>query len=404
MTKYLYSAKDKEGNIYESTHEAPTRVELYTFIRDEGGTVISVKESKSGISVDSFFAGIFGNIKTHDKILLARNLASMVKAGLSVTRALGVMEKQTKKKKLKILLRDLTADVSHGEPLSEAMKKRPQVFSQLFISMVRAGEESGNIANSLEIVAGQMDKSFALVKKVRGALIYPAVVISAMVLIAILMLIYMVPTLTATFEGLGVKLPVSTRVIIASSDFLVNHTLIVFLGIIALVISAITLFKSAFGQKVMDHVTIRIPVIGAIAKEVQSARTARTLSSLLSSGVDIVVALGVTIDVVQNSLYKKILKKARTAIEKGEPMSLVFIQSENLYPTFVGEMIAVGEETGKISEMLLGVATYYENEVEEKTKDLSTIIEPVLMIVIGIGVGIFAISMLAPTYSLVDNI
>jgi type IV pilus assembly protein PilC len=139
-------------------------------------------------------------------------------------------------------------------------------------------------------------------------------------------------------------------------------------------------------------------------KEVQSARTARTLSSLLGAGVEIVMAIDVTIDVMQNHLYKDTLKKARAAIEKGEPMSAVFLENENLYPVFIGEMISVGEETGKISDMLLGVAQYYEDEVDQKTKDLSTIIEPILMVVIGIGVGIFAISMLAPTYSLVDYI
>jgi type IV pilus assembly protein PilC len=404
MTLYLYKAKDHDGNVYEGTHEASTRIELYKSVREEGGTIISVKEQGKSVSVDQIFASIFKGIKTRDKILFARNLGSMLRAGLSVTRALAVMEKQAKSEALKKLLKDLSDDVSHGETLSDSMKKRPTIFSQLFISMVRAGEESGNMAGSLEIVASQMDKSYALVKKIRGAMIYPSVILSAMVVIAILMLIYMVPTLTATFEGIGAELPMSTRVIISMSDFLVNHTIIVILGLIFMVVGIISMFKSTAGQRMMDTIIIRLPAIGTIAQEVQSARTARTLSSLLSSGVDVVVAIGVTIDVVQNSLYKKALDDARIAIQKGEPMSGVFMNYENLYPPFVGEMVAVGEETGKISEMLLGVATYYEEEVEAKTKDLSTIIEPVLMIIIGLGVGVFAISMLAPTYSLVNNI
>src|ERR1035437_2330578 len=391
MIKYSYQAKDKEGKIYTNIQEVQNRTELYTKIRDEGGSVISVRELKRAIDVDSIFGSIFGGIKTHDKILLAKNMGSMIKAGLSVTRALSVMEKQTKNKALKTLLNDLINAVSRGEALSESMKKRPQIFSQLFISMVKAGEESGNLADSLEIVAGQLDKSYTLVKKIRGALIYPGVILSAMVVISILMLIYMVPTLTATFQGIGAQLPLSTRIIIAMSDLLVQHTLIVILGIIILIIGTILFFRSIFGQKVMDYLTIKLPAIGTITKEIQSARTARTLSSLLSSGVDVVVATGVTIDVVQNIFYKRALEEVRVAIQKGELMSDIFIKNENLYPPFVGEMIAVGEETGKISEMLLGVATYYENEVDEKTKDLSTIIEPVLMIIIGIGVGIFAV-------------
>ena len=404
MTKYSYQAKDKDGNLYNGLHEAVSRPDLYTQIRDEGGSVLSVKELKNGIDLDSIFASIFGGVKTHDKILLARNMGSMIKAGLSVTRSLAVMEKQTKNKTLATLLHDLSNDVSKGIPLSDSMKKRPHIFSQLFVSMVKAGEESGNLADSLEIVASQLDKSFALVKKVRGALIYPAVILTVMVIIAILMLIYMVPTLTATFQGIGVTLPLSTRIIISLSDFLVKHTFVVIAGLVGAVAAVIVFFRSTLGGKVMDFLTIKLPAIGQITKEIQSARTARTLSSLLSSGVDVVVAIGVTTDVVQNIFYKRVLEEVRVAIQKGEPMSEIFIKNDNLYPPFVGEMVAVGEETGKISEMLLGVANYYESEVDEKTKDLSTIIEPVLMVIIGLGVGIFAISMLAPTYSLVNNI
>jgi len=404
MIKYSYQAKDKDGKTYVGFHEANNRIELYSHIREEGGSVLSVKELKGSLDLDSIISSIFGGVKTHDKILLARNLGSMIKAGLALTRALAVMEKQTKNKVLAALLRDLSNDVSKGQTLSDSMKKRPHVFSQLFVSMVKAGEESGNLADSLEIVASQLDKSYTLVKKVRGALIYPAVILFAMVIIAILMLIYMVPTLTATFSGMGVVLPLSTRIIIFVSDFLVKHTVVVVGGLVGLIAFSITFFKTVVGKKVLDILTIKLPAIGQITKEIQSARTARTLSSLLSAGVDVIVAMGVTIDVVQNSYYKKVLEEVRVAIQKGEPMSTVFEKNDKLYPPFVGEMVAVGEETGKISEMLLGVADYYEKEVDEATKDLSTIIEPVLMIIIGLGVGIFAVSMLAPTYSLVNYI
>jgi type IV pilus assembly protein PilC len=314
-----------------------------------------------------------------------------------------VMEKQAKNETLKKLLNELVADVSKGDTLSDSMKRRPKIFPSLFVSMVRAGEESGNLAGSLSIVASQMDKSYTLSKKIRGALIYPTVILCIMVIIAILMLFYMVPTLTATFKGIGVELPLSTRIIIGASEYLIHHTIIVIAGFAAFFVLITTMFKSPPGRRVMDVVNIKLPVIGTIVKEVNSARTARTLSSLLSSGVAIVTALDVTIEVLQNHLYKKALEETRTAIQKGEPMSAVFEKYEHLYPVFVGEMVAVGEETGKISEMLLGVATYYEDEVDEKTKDLSTIVEPLLMVIIGAGVGVFAVSMLAPTYSLVNN-
>ena len=385
MTLYKYKAKDKDGNIYDRSLDVKNRFDIYNVIREEGGTVVSIHEVKNFLSSISF-GGLLGGVKTQQKINFAKNLGLMMNAGLTVTRALAVMGKQSKSKPFKKLLADLEADVSHGQTLSESLAKRPKAFSPLFVSMIKAGEESGNVSGALAIVSSQMEKTYLITKKVRGALIYPAVIISVMIILAILLLIFMVPTLTATFEGLGVKLPLPTRILVASSDFLVLF------------------FRSKIGRNFSDALFIRLPVIGMMVKEFESARSARTLSSLLSAGVEIIVAIDVTIDVMQNHLYKEALTRARTAIEKGEPMSTVFVEHENLYPLFVGEMVAVGEETGKISEMLMGVANYYEEEVDQKTKDLSTIIEPVLMIIIGIGVGIFAISMLAPTYSLVDYI
>jgi len=403
MTLYQYRAKNKEGKIYERTLDVKNRFDLYDIIRREGGKFVSIKEKKNFLALISL-ANVFNGIKLHQKIIFAKNLGLMMKAGLSITRALAVMGKQSKNKAFKKLLSDLEDDISHGKTLSESLGNRSNVFSRLFVSMVKAGEESGNVSGSLGIVSSQMEKSYLLAKKVRGALIYPAVIISAMIVIAILLLIFMVPTLSATFEGLGAELPLSTRILIYTSNFLVEHTLAVLAVIILTVFSATLFLRSMVGRNISDNLSVHIPVIGEMVKEFESARTTRTLSSLLSSGVEIVVALDVTIDVVQNHLYKNVLARVRNAIEKGEPMSAVFIEHEHLYPVFVGEMVAVGEETGKISEMLMSVANYYEEEVDQKTKNLSTIIEPVLMIIIGIGVGIFAISMLAPTYSLVEYI
>lgn len=403
MTLYKYKAVDKDGKIYERKVEVKNRFEIYAIIREEGGRVISIKETKKFLSSFSF-GNLFSGIKTQQKINFAKSLGSMINAGLPVTRALSVMSRQTKQKTLKKMVSDLESEVSKGRTLSEALAKWPKVFSKLFISMVRAGEESGSVAQSLTIISGQMEKSYLLVKKVRGALIYPAVIISVMVILAALLLIFMVPTLTETFEGIGASLPLSTRVIIEISDFLINNSLMVLSGALLLVLFVILAARSRAGRMVADFLSIKIPVIGSIIREYQSAQTARTLSSLLAAGVEIVVAIDVTTDVMQNHLYKNALKRVRSAIEKGESMSAVFMAHDNLYPLFVGEMVAVGEETGKISEMLTGVAAHYEEEVDRKTKDLSTIIEPLLMIVVGIGVGFFAISMLAPTYSLVDYI
>jgi type IV pilus assembly protein PilC len=247
MTLYQYQAKDKEGKIYERHLDVANRLDIYNIIREEGGSVISITEAHS-LKMWAMLANMFGKIKTHQKIIFAKNLGMMIKAGLPMTRALAVMSKQSTSKSFKKVLLDLEINVSHGITLSESLGKWPETFSHLFVSMVKAGEESGNVANSLEIVSSQMEKSYLLAKKVRGALIYPAVIITVMIVIAMLMLIYMVPTLTATFEGLGVKLPLATRVLIYLSNFMVVHTLAVLLVVVFVVISTILFFRTKVGQ------------------------------------------------------------------------------------------------------------------------------------------------------------
>lgn len=403
MAKFKFTALNKAGEKVEETREAADKFALYRDVRKEGLTVVSAQEiSKRKFSFS--FSSLFGRIKMTDKIIFAKNLSAMLEAGLSLSRALSIMERQTRNKKFKAVLQSLEGSVSEGKTMSEGMEKYPKIFSGLFVSMVRAGEESGNLTGSLKIVGLQMEKSYQLQKKVKGAMIYPAIIVVLMGAIAILALVFIVPTLTETFKGLGVELPISTRAVIFVSDFLINNVLLVSIGFILLALLLGFLSKSKKGKRFFEWTLFRIPVISGIVKEVNSARTARTLSSLLSSGVDVVVALSITGEVLQNSYYKEVLVKAEESVKKGVLISDVFSKYENLYPVLVGEMIHVGEETGKLSEMLLNMAVFYENEVEQKTKDMSTIIEPFMMVFIGIGVGFFAISMLAPTYSLVDAI
>lgn len=405
MPTFSYKARKLDGTFIDGTMDAPDRFGVYRKVKEDGGAVISVVETKSGIAFNfGKLNNMFATVKAQEKITFARNLASMIEAGLPVTRALSVMEKQTKNKKLAGILAQLNADIAKGQSLSDSMKKSPDIFSNLFVSMVKAGEESGNLAGSLKVVSIQMEKTHQLAKKIKGALLYPAVIVTLMVGIGILMLIYVVPTLTSTFKDLGVKLPASTLFIVGLSNFLRAHYAITFFGILAIVVGGGIFFRSRIGKRFSDFTLLRVPVVGPIVKELNAARTARTLSSLLTSGVDIVVAIEVTRDVVQNSYYREVLTLAAAAIQKGEPISGVFVAHDNLYPIFVGEMMSVGEETGKMADMLLGVAVFYEDEVDQKTKDMSTIIEPLLMVLMGLGVGFFAISMITPTYSLVNAI
>ncbi len=407
MTAFTYVGRTKEGKEVTATVDVADRYAVYDVARQSGHEVVSIGE-KGAFSLGSFnmdaINAMLSRVKRDQLIMFTRNLSAMLKAGLPLTRALSVAERQTKNPKMKQIIASLIEEIGKGEQFNAALAKHPKVFTSLYVAMVRAGEEGGTLADGLLIISTQLQRAGDLVKKVRGAMIYPAIVICLMIAIGILMMIFVVPTLTATFKELNVKLPLATRIIMATSDFLSGHTITALGAIAMVVVGAISALRTRIGKRSFEWVVLRLPAIGTMAKEMNSARTARTLSSLFSSGVDVVAALTITAEVVQNSFYKSIIADAAGRVEKGKALSEAFIENNKLYPILVGEMIAVGEETGQISQMLIEVADFYENEVERKTKDLSTIIEPILMIVIGLGVGFFALAMIMPIYSIGDAI
>lgn len=403
--KFNVRSIDAQGEHHEEIMEAADKPALYVLVKEKGLTLISAEEPSRKSKLLSFDIGaLFGRIKITDKINFARNLGAMIDAGLAASRALTVMEKQTRNKKFKVIIQNLNKGISQGNTLSDTMKNYPKVFPPLMVSMVKAGEESGSLAQSLRVVAGQMDNNYKLTKKIKGAMMYPAIIMVAMVIIGIFMLTYVVPTLSATFKELNADLPAATKFVIALSDFLKNNLILSFVIIIVVVVGTYTTMKTKAGKRKIDYALLHIPIIGQITKEINSARTARTLSSLLSAGVEVVIATQITRDVLQNSYYKEVMSLVEEKIQKGETIASIFNEREKLYPPFVGEMISVGEETGQLSQMLLGVATFYESEVDQKTKDMSSIIEPFLMIFIGLAVGFFALSMISPIYSLSSSI
>ena len=401
MAKFHITAVTRDNDTYEETIEAANRFAVYRDIRERGDTLVKLKEEspRKAFSL-SFINEVLNNVTDDEKVVLTRNLAAMLEAGLTTSRALGVMEKQTKNPRLKSILNALIADVRRGGTLSSALGKFRNVFSSLLVSMVRAGEESGKLSDSLRVVALQMDRANRLKKKIRGALLYPSIVLFAMVVIGVLMLIYVVPTLTQTFEELGSELPPTTQAVIAVSNFLSANPLLSLAVIIALIVGFVFALRTPRGKRASDWLMQRVPVIRNLVVETNSARTARTLSSLLSSGVDMVLSISITKEVIQNHFYQKVLTEAEEKVVKGEPLSDTFERYPKLYPPLVSEIIAVGEETGRLSSLLQETAEFYEDSVEQQTKDLSTIIEPFLMLIIGSAVGFFAISMIAPIYSL----
>lgn len=400
--KFNYKGKTKEGEMTEGVIDADSELSAARELRAQNIVPLSIKKGKGDKGKISL--SLFGSIKLHEKLIFAKNLAGMITAGLALNRAIEILNRQSVNKKFKTVLTDLENEIAKGGTLSGGMKKHPKVFSTLFVSMVSAGEESGNLPSALVEVSGNLEKIYALNKKIKSALTYPMVILFAIFLMATLMMIFVVPTLVKTFEELGAELPGSTQLIITTSKF-ISGSPFLFIAIVFGVIGGfVFLLKMKRLEKYFDYFFLHLPIFGNMIKQVNAARTARTLSSLLISGVDITRSLSITKEVVQNVYFKRVVDEAVLKIQKGVPLSEPFRTHTELYPIMFGEMMAVGEETGNISKMLSEIADFYEAEVDDKTKNLSTIIEPMLMVFIGGAVGFFAVSMLTPMYSILNSI
>ena len=405
MPAYHYKARDKEAREVEGEREGKDQYDVARALRGEGLTPIFVAESAAGKrrkTFSEYLPPLLQRIPLEEKLNFTRNMAVMLGAGVSLAKALEVMERQAHSLKFKTTIKSMADAIRRGKSFAEALSEYPNIFPKFYEEMVRAGEKSGKLEESLKLISLQLKKDYAIRRKVRSALVYPAIIIVAMIGIGILMMIYVVPTLVSTFEELNVPLPASTKFIIFISKSIVESGIIFASAIAALIYFFFRWKKTERGKYTIDWVILRLPVIRGINQKFNSARTCRTLSSLISSGVNILEALAVTKGVVQNHFYQEILEDARNKIQRGEAISKAFLTADTLYPPLVGEMMAVGEETGELSRMLLRLASFYESEVSAATKDLSTIVEPVLMILIGIVVGFFAISMISPMYNLVN--
>jgi len=408
MSKFTYTGEDKNGTAVTQTVEADDRFTVYEIARIAGHSVSAI-DQKSKLNLKRFLniekiEYAISRVKDDELVMMTRNLGSMLVAGLPLMRALTVIERQSKNPRLKGVMKDILEHINKGEQFYQTLARHPKVFNDLYVAMMQAGEESGGMSEAFHTLSIQMERSSSLKKKIKGAMMYPSIVVIILVIIGILMMIYVMPSITATFEGIDAELPGTTMALIAVSTFMSNNIILTFVSLFSFVGGFIYFFKTAIGKKIASWIIPKLPVIGTMAKETNAARTARTLSSLLTAGVDVIRALEITQQVVQNYYYKEIIAEAAVRVEKGTALSEIFIEREDLYPILVGEMILVGEETGGIAKMLSELAIFYENEVEQKTKDLSTIIEPVLMVFIGVVVGFFALAVIAPIYSIGDSI
>ncbi len=401
--QFKYKAR-KDGKIVEGQIEARSRFDVYRTLKAEGAKLISLQRADAKPWQLSYWNERIGTVPEHEIILFADNLSTMLSAGLSLSRALAVAAKQTKNPKFKRVLRNLTRSVEEGDPLYNALAKHKGVFSDLFISMVRSGELSGNLPIALKSVAKQLDRVYTLKKKIKGAMIYPSIIVLAVVGVGIFMMVSVVPTLSKTFKEMNVELPASTQIVLGISDFMANNFILSAIVLFGLLTIAILFLRTEKGAWFKSKFFLTLPLINNLTKEINAAYAARTLSSLLRSGVDIVESTNIAADVVQNRYFKTSLNSIAQSLQSGKTFTEALRDFEDLYPIMFVELMAVGEETGSSSEMMGKVADYFEEEVNEKTKNMSTIVEPFLMLFIGVAVGFFALAMITPMYSITQAI
>jgi type IV pilus assembly protein PilC len=405
MPKYVYTAKSYQGETKGGEATAGDEKSLAQQLRSEGFLLTSVRlveEKKSGVQVS--FLNWFTSVPLKEKMIFARNLSVMISSGVTVLRAINNLSLQTNNKTFKKVLLDVSENLQGGKSLGDCLASHPAIFSDLFINMVRVGETAGNLEEVLNIIATQLEKEHELLSKVKGAMTYPAVIMVAMLGIGVLMLTYVLPQILGVFKDMDVELPATTKAVMAISNFFQQHSILVICFFLGSGIFLRVFLKTEAGKKAISFLSIKLPGINNITIKVNSARFARIYSSLLRSGVSSVDALQIISRTLTNYYFKAAINDGVGKIQKGMNLSKIIAMYPAVFPMLVSQMMEVGEETGKTETVLIKLAEFYEEEVSQITKNLSSIIEPVLMLVIGTAVGFFAIAMLQPMYGLMENI
>lgn len=403
MPQFTFVAKNSQGEIKNGETEGKNKRSIVEGLRSEGFFVTSIEEKQSAKkrSGEPGFS-LFSKVSLKDKMMFARHLGVMLSSGLSLPKSLRVISNQTKNKKFRQILSNLEKDIKTGNSLAESLMKY-SVFDELSINMIRVGEAGGNMEEVLGLLADQLEKEHNLLSKVRGAMYYPSVILLVMVGVGIAMMIYVVPKLTTVFSDISGSLPLSTRMIIASSNYMASHQIIVIAGILFFAVAVFVFFKTSAGKKFSSLVFFKVPVIKNVVIKVNNARFARIYSSLTRSGVSVVESLKIISRTLTNTAYQKSFREIGEDVQKGKSLHEGLARYPKLFPILVTQMVEVGEETGKTSDVLISLAHFYEEEIDQITKNLSSIIEPVLMVIIGSAVGFFAISMIMPMYSVMEQ-
>lgn len=401
MAVYSYKAKDRQSNTLVGAVEAPSESVAIDVLHEKNLIVLSLQERRR-LSLLQFSIPFFNRVKLRDVVVFARQLAVMISASVPLVQALRILTKQTENVSLKIIVSEVADEVDGGAKLSASLARFPQVFNDFFVHMIRAGETSGRLDETLTYLADEEEKNYDLQSKIRGAMIYPIFILSGMVVMGVAMMIFVIPQLTKVLTEGGAKLPIATRILIGVSGFMQLRWPYLLLILIAIIIGYRLYVRTPAGRFMVDNLKLRAPIIGSIYRRIAITRFAQSLSTLLQSGVPLTRALEIVADIVGNTVYRRLTQQAIKDVEDGNPLSTTFLKSA-IVPAMLTQMMNVGEQTGRLDFVLKKLSEFYSREVENAVTGLVTLIEPLILIVLGIAVGGLVAAILLPIYSLSES-
>lgn len=396
--KFAYRARDQAGQIKVGEVIASDESRAEQLLEENGLTIVSIQQRQGDI-LDRL--NPFGHsVNNKDLVMYSRQLATLISARVPILQSLRILEEQISSKYLLLVTKDIVASIENGESLSAAMSKHSEVFGNVYISLVKSGEASGSLDKSLVYLADQLEKDYELIAKVKTAMTYPTFILIAMVAVIGFMFKFIMPNLIGELEQQGGSLPTITIYLIAITNFINVYWWAILLGLAVAILGIRFYVASPYGKRQMDFLKINLPILGDIFQKIYLARFARNLSTLVKGGIPIIKALEIVSDVINNSIYRDILLEAVTQIQAGKSISDGLVGHQKEFPSLVSQMVRVGEQTAQLDDILGKLASFYEKEVDAKVSTLTTLLEPIIMIVLGLGVGVLVAGILMPIYNM----
>ncbi len=397
MPYFRYKAVDKNNQTVEAMIQAASLDVAGEILAEQDFTILSLREERRSILESSL--GFLNRVKTRDLVFFCRQLSVIVSATIPLVQGLRILVNQTESTTLKSIISEVADDVDGGAKLSAALGRHPGVFSDFFINIIRSGETSGKLEEVLEYLADQMEKDYDLISRIRGAMIYPSFIITGLSIVGAVMMIVVVPQLTGVLKESGIKLPLSTKILMGFSSFLASYWWLLFFGIIGLVFGFRALIKTGPGRWQWDNFKLKAPIFGALVQKIILVRFTRSLHTLITGQIALTKSLSIVADVVGNVVFRDLILKTVVEVEAGNPIATVFLQSKEM-PVMLSQMLNLGEKTGRLDDILEKLAGFYSREVNNMVQNLVTLIEPLVIATMGVAVGVLFSAVILPMYSL----